>query len=61
VTSLGLHELITAVLDHAEVLALREAAIALHRSRASPFEDLSATLRREFLTRTHLIGGGSVC
>jgi N-acetyl-1-D-myo-inositol-2-amino-2-deoxy-alpha-D-glucopyranoside deacetylase len=46
---------ITDVLDHTDVLALREEAIALHRSQASPFDDLSPALRTEFLIRTHLI------
>jgi N-acetyl-1-D-myo-inositol-2-amino-2-deoxy-alpha-D-glucopyranoside deacetylase len=53
--------LITDVLDHRDVLDRREAAIALHRSQRSPFEDLSAALRREFLADTYVIrAGGSI-
>jgi N-acetyl-1-D-myo-inositol-2-amino-2-deoxy-alpha-D-glucopyranoside deacetylase len=44
---------VTDVLDHSAVLDLREEAIALHRSQRSPFEGLSAGLRRAFLADTH--------
>lgn len=45
---------VTDVLDVADVLDCREAAIAEHRSQLSPFEGLSAGLRRAFLTADHL-------
>jgi LmbE family N-acetylglucosaminyl deacetylase len=45
---------ITDVLDTAGVLERREAAIAEHRSQTSPFDGLSADLRRAFLTADHL-------
>jgi N-acetyl-1-D-myo-inositol-2-amino-2-deoxy-alpha-D-glucopyranoside deacetylase len=45
---------VTDVLDLADELTVREAAIAVHRSQHSPFEDLSAELRRAFLADTHL-------
>lgn len=41
---------ITTVIDTADLLDRREAAIALHRSQASPYEVMPADLRREFLT-----------
>jgi LmbE family N-acetylglucosaminyl deacetylase len=53
---LGLGELgtpqdqITTVIDSTRYLDLREQAIALHRSQSSPYEVMSAELRREFLT-----------
>ncbi len=53
---LGLGELgtpedqITTVIDSTRYLAVREQAIALHRSQTSPYEVMSAELRREFLT-----------
>jgi N-acetyl-1-D-myo-inositol-2-amino-2-deoxy-alpha-D-glucopyranoside deacetylase len=45
---------ITDVLDGSGVLAQREAAIAEHRSQASPFDGLSHDLRRAFLSSDHL-------
>jgi N-acetyl-1-D-myo-inositol-2-amino-2-deoxy-alpha-D-glucopyranoside deacetylase len=45
---------ITHVLDTAAVLHRREAAIAEHRSQASPFDGLSPELRRAFLATDHL-------
>jgi N-acetyl-1-D-myo-inositol-2-amino-2-deoxy-alpha-D-glucopyranoside deacetylase len=45
---------ITDVLDVSDVLDLREAAMAEHRSQASPYDGLSAELRRAFLTVDHL-------
>jgi LmbE family N-acetylglucosaminyl deacetylase len=45
---------VTHVLDTAGVLDRREAAIAEHRSQASPFDGLSADLRRAFLATDHL-------
>lgn len=46
---------VTDVLDVASVLDRREAAIAEHRSQTSPFDGLSAGLRRAFLTEDHLV------
>lgn len=43
------------VLDTTAHLADRERAIALHASQTSPFEGLPDDLRRDFLTREHLI------
>lgn len=57
---LGLGELgtpedqITTVLDTTEYLALREQAMALHRSQTSPFEVMPTDLRRQFLTAEYL-------
>jgi N-acetyl-1-D-myo-inositol-2-amino-2-deoxy-alpha-D-glucopyranoside deacetylase len=45
---------ITDVLDVSDVLEVRETAMAEHRSQASPFDGLSAELRRAFLTADHL-------
>jgi LmbE family N-acetylglucosaminyl deacetylase len=45
---------ITDVVDGDAVLDVREAAIAEHRSQASPFDGLSAELRRAFLATDHL-------
>ena len=59
---LGLGELgtpdqdISIVVDTSEHVAAREAAIRSHRSQISPFEDLPADLRHEFLTLEHLVG-----
>ena len=47
-------EEITDVLDVSAVLDRREAAMAEHRSQSSPFDGLSDTLRRQFLTVDHL-------
>ena len=47
-------DLVTDVIQHPELLDLREQAIAAHRSQRSPFEDLSPDLRRSFLADTHL-------
>lgn len=57
---LGLGELgapedqITTVVDTTRYLALREQAIALHRSQTSPYEVMPTELRREFLTAERL-------
>lgn len=45
---------ITDVLDVSHLIELREAAIALHRSQASPFSRLSIELKRDFLCRDHV-------
>ncbi|MGY1739364.1 MULTISPECIES: PIG-L deacetylase family protein [unclassified Blastococcus] len=45
---------VTDVLDVTAVLDRREAAIAEHRSQASPFDGLSTGLRRAFLVTDHL-------
>ena len=45
---------ITDVVDASSVLDVREAAMAEHRSQASPFDGLSAELRRAFLGTDHL-------
>jgi N-acetyl-1-D-myo-inositol-2-amino-2-deoxy-alpha-D-glucopyranoside deacetylase len=45
---------ITDVLDATGVLDRREAAMAEHRSQASPFDGLSPELRRAFLATDHL-------
>ncbi|UOY02110.1 PIG-L deacetylase family protein [Blastococcus sp. PRF04-17] len=45
---------VTDVLDTTAVLDRREAAMAEHRSQTSPFDGLSADLRRAFLTADHL-------
>jgi LmbE family N-acetylglucosaminyl deacetylase len=45
---------ITTVLDTSRHLAVREQAIALHRSQVSPFDGLPEGLRRDFLTADHL-------
>jgi LmbE family N-acetylglucosaminyl deacetylase len=44
---------ITDVVDVTDVLDRREAAMAEHRSQASPYDGLSPELRRAFLTRDH--------
>lgn len=41
--------------DTSAVLAVREEAIACHRSQASPYDDLSPELRRAFLTVDHVV------
>lgn len=57
---------LTTVVDAAAHLEVREAAIAVHRSQASPFDGLSPDLRRAFLATDHLVRvlppwpGGSV-
>jgi LmbE family N-acetylglucosaminyl deacetylase len=48
-------EQVTVVLETDEHLDTRERAIALHASQTSPFEGLPPDLRRDFLTREHLI------
>ena len=48
-------EEVTDVLDGSDVLAQREAAMAEHRSQASPFDGLSEDLRAAFLTRDSLV------
>ncbi len=40
--------------DTSALLAVREAAIACHRSQASPFDGLSPALRRAFLSTDHI-------
>lgn len=45
----------TDVVDVTDHLAVREAAIAAHRSQVSPFAALSPELRRAFLTTDHLV------
>ena len=56
----------TTVVETPELLARREAAIAMHASQRSPFDGLPEELHRAFLTREHLIRlnppweGGSV-
>lgn len=45
---------LTAV-DTSAVLAVREEAIACHRSQASPYDGLSPELRRAFLTVDHVV------
>ncbi len=47
-------ELISTVIDTAQHLARREAAIAAHASQVSPFEGLPDELRVAFLTKDHL-------
>jgi LmbE family N-acetylglucosaminyl deacetylase len=46
---------VTDVVDGSAVLDVREAAMAEHRSQASPFDGLSDDLRRAFLTVDHLV------
>jgi LmbE family N-acetylglucosaminyl deacetylase len=46
---------ITDVVDVSGVLDRREAAMAEHRSQASPYDGLSDELRRAFLTADHLV------
>ncbi|HEX7133678.1 MAG TPA: PIG-L deacetylase family protein [Iamia sp.] len=41
-------------IDTSAVLAVREEAIACHRSQASPYDGLSPELRRAFLTTDHI-------
>ena len=48
-------ELIAVVLDTSTHLAVREQAIAVHRTQTSPYEGLPDDLRRDFLTREHLL------
>jgi N-acetyl-1-D-myo-inositol-2-amino-2-deoxy-alpha-D-glucopyranoside deacetylase len=48
-------EEITDVVDASAHVAVRERAIAAHRSQVSPFEGLSPELRRAFLTTDHLV------
>ena len=45
----------TQVLDTTAQLAAREQAIAAHGSQSSPFDGLPDDLRRDFLTREHLV------
>ena len=45
---------ITTVIDTAAHLALREQAMAMHRSQTSPYEVMPDDLRREFLTAERL-------
>ncbi len=44
----------TTVIDSSAHFAVREAAIALHRSQASPYDGLPAELKRAFLAAEHL-------
>ena len=48
-------ELITTVVDVADLLPLRLEAISLHRSQASPYDDLPAELQAAFLATDRLI------
>lgn len=48
-------EQVAVVLETDAHLEARERAIALHASQTSPFEGLPADLRRDFLTREHLV------
>lgn len=48
-------EQVTVVLETDAHLEARERAIAIHASQTSPFEGLPPDLRRDFLTREHLI------
>ncbi|MEP9364069.1 PIG-L family deacetylase [Nocardioides sp. CN2-186] len=50
-------DLIAIVLDTTAHLAVREQAIALHRTQTSPYDGLPDDLRRDFLTRDHLLRG----
>jgi LmbE family N-acetylglucosaminyl deacetylase len=43
------------VIDTSDVVAIREQAIACHLSQSSPFDALSPTLRRRFLTVDHVV------
>ena len=47
-------ELITTIIDTTEFLELRERAIAIHASQVSPYEVMSPSLRRQFLTTERL-------
>ena len=42
-------------IDTSAALAVREQAIACHRSQASPFDGLPPDLRRAFLTTDHVV------
>jgi LmbE family N-acetylglucosaminyl deacetylase len=46
---------LTTVLDTAEYLSAREAAMAAHRSQVSPYEGLPPDLRTAFLCTDHLV------
>jgi LmbE family N-acetylglucosaminyl deacetylase len=46
---------ITTIVDVADVLDARRAAIAAHRTQLSPVSGLSPDLERVFLTRDHLV------
>lgn len=46
------------VLDASAFLDARECAIAVHASQTSPYEGLPDDLRRDFLTRDHLVRVG---
>lgn len=50
-------EQIAVVLETAQHLEVRERAIAIHATQTSPFEGLPDALRRDFLTRDHLLRG----
>lgn len=49
-----LEDQITTVVETADLLDLRERAIAVHRSQTSPYEVMPADLRRRFLTAERL-------
>lgn len=53
--ALGTPDDLLTALPAGHVLAVREAAIACHRSQRSPYEDLSPELRREFLATDHVM------
>jgi N-acetyl-1-D-myo-inositol-2-amino-2-deoxy-alpha-D-glucopyranoside deacetylase len=48
------HE-VTTIVDVADVLPARRAAIAAHRTQLSPLDGLSPDLERVFLTRDHFV------
>ena len=48
-------EAITTVIDTSGLLELRERAIALHASQTSPYEQMSPSLRRDFLAAERLM------
>lgn len=52
--SLGVPDAELTVVDTSDVAAVREEAIACHRSQASPYDGLSPELRRAFLTVDHI-------
>jgi LmbE family N-acetylglucosaminyl deacetylase len=54
VDTLGTPDSQLTAIDVSQVLAVREQAIACHRSQSSPFDGLSPELRRAFLTTTFI-------
>jgi len=55
VAQLGRPDAELTVIDTADVLAVRERAIACHRSQASPYDGLPPDLRRAFLAAEHVV------